>query len=190
MNVIREEQNMKHNIKRALALFIALLLAVPTFTFAEEPADEIIVIEEAPAEDAEVTNLDLEPEVMELEDAPLELPDLDIDLPVDGLIQGNAGEPTSDGVATWCFIVENTLFATQEAREGDLILRPEDPAAPEGQVFAGWALEDGTQLFVDADGDGVTDPVIAHPDPLCPEVNVFARFVEAEVPAEESGEVE
>ena len=133
MNEIREEQNMKHNIKRALALFIALLLAVPTFTFAEEPADEIIVIEEAPAEDAEVTTLDLEPEVMELEDAPLELPDLDIDLPVDGLIQGNAGEPTSDGVATWCFIVEDTLFATQEARDGDLILRPEDPAAPEGQ---------------------------------------------------------
>ena len=48
---------MKHNIKRALALFIALLLAVPTFTFAEEPSDEVIVIEEAPAEDAEVTNL-------------------------------------------------------------------------------------------------------------------------------------
>ena len=70
MNVIREEQNMKHNIKRALALFIALLLAVPTFTFAEEPTDEIIVIEEASAEDAEVTNLDLEPEVMDLEEMP------------------------------------------------------------------------------------------------------------------------
>ena len=102
---------MKHNIKRALALFIAMLLAVPTFTFAEEPADEIIVIEEAPAEDAEVTNLDLEPEVMELEDVPLELPDLDIDLPVDGLIQGNAGDPAPDSVVTWCFIVEDTLFA-------------------------------------------------------------------------------
>jgi len=44
VNVIREEQNMKHNIKRALALFIALLLTVPTFSFAEEP-------EEAPAEE-------------------------------------------------------------------------------------------------------------------------------------------
>ena len=78
---------MKHNIKRAFALFIALLLAAPTFTLAEEPDDEIILLEEVSADAAEVAVPDLEPEVMELEDASLELPDLDIDLPADGLME-------------------------------------------------------------------------------------------------------
>ena len=48
MNIIRGKQNMKHNIKRALALFLALLLATPTFAFAEEPAGGIIMLDETP----------------------------------------------------------------------------------------------------------------------------------------------
>ena len=186
MNIIRGKQNMKHNIKRALALFLALLLATPTFAFAEEPAGGIIMLDETPPEDAGVTIPDPEPEGTGPEDAPLELSGLDLDLSPDGLIQGDVMGPAQDSVVTYSFIVDNTLFATQEAREGDLILRPEDPAAPQGQVFAGWVLEDGVPLFVDADNDGAIDPVVAHPDPLCPQVNVFARFVEAEVPVEES----
>ena len=38
---------MKHTMKRALALLIALLLAVPTFAFADEPADGIVAVEGA-----------------------------------------------------------------------------------------------------------------------------------------------
>ena len=82
-------------------------------------------------------------------------------------------------MVTWCFIAEYELVATQEAGEGEKIERPADPVAPEGFVFAGWFLEDGTELFVDADGDGEIDPVVAHLDPLVPEINVIARFVEA-----------
>lgn len=48
---------MKHNIKRAFALFIALLLAAPTFTFAEEPSDALIMLEEAPAEDPSIATV-------------------------------------------------------------------------------------------------------------------------------------
>ena len=138
MNIIRGKQNMKHNIKRALALFLALLLATPTFAFAEEPAGGIIMLDEMPPEDAGVTIPDPEPEGTGPEDAPLELSGLDLDLSPDGLIQGDVMGPAQDSVVTYSFIVDNTLFATQEAREGDLILRPEDPAAPQGQVFAGF----------------------------------------------------
>ncbi len=83
-------------------------------------------------------------------------------------------------IVTYCFIVGDTLVAEQAAREGDEILRPEDPEAPEGMIFAGWTLDDefATPLFIDADGDGEIDPVIAHVDPLMPEVNVIARFEE------------
>jgi len=115
---------MRHNIKRALALFIALLLATPTFTLAEAPSDEIFALEDAPVGDRETAVPDLMPELEVLEDASVELPDLDIDLPLDGLIQENAGEPARDSVVCWRFIVDDTLYATQEAREGDLVLRP------------------------------------------------------------------
>ena len=72
-----------------------------------------------------------------------------------------------------------------EAREGEEIQLPDDPAAPEGMGFDGWYYEDETPVLADADGDGEIDAVIAHPDPLVPEVNVLARFVEAEEPAAE-----
>ena len=60
---------MKHTIKRALALFIALLLATPTFAFAEAPEEQVIVIGNASdAADQEVTveSLDIEPPVEEV----------------------------------------------------------------------------------------------------------------------------
>jgi len=126
---------MKYTLKRALALLIALLLAMPTFAFAEEPSGEIIALEDVLAGDGEAAVPDLEPEITELEDASLELPDLDIDLPLEGLIQEDAGEPVQDSVVSWRFIVGDALYAVQEAREGDLILRPEDPAAPQGQAL-------------------------------------------------------
>jgi len=42
---------MKYTLKRALALLIALLLAMPTFAFAEEPSGEIITLEDVLAGD-------------------------------------------------------------------------------------------------------------------------------------------
>ncbi len=89
-------------------------------------------------------------------------------------------EAPANETVSWCFIVGDELYATQEAREGEAIVRPEDPTAPEGMVFAGWALEDGTALFVDADGDGEADPVIAHVDALITEVNALAVFEAAQ----------
>ena len=91
------------------------------------------------------------------------------------------GEGPQDAVATRWFILDDTLIATQQAREGDAIARPEDPVCPEGMAFGGWFLEDGTRLFIDADGDGEADPVIAHPDPLCPEVNVIGKYLTSSV---------
>lgn len=85
-----------------------------------------------------------------------------------------------DGTEAWCFFVGDVVFATQEAREGDEIQRPDDPTAPEGMVFNGWFMEDGTQLFV---GDAT---IVANPNPQTPDVNVFASFVEAEEPIEET----
>ena len=176
--------HMKYSLKRALALLIALLLAAPTFALAEEPTEGITAFEDAINDETEIEIVDFEPEVMELEDVPLEEPDPDIELPPVEPDLSDAGEPARDSIVTWCFIVDDTLLTTLEASDGDTILPPEDPAAPEGQRFAGWALEDGTPVFTDADGDGAADPVIAHPDPLCPEVNVLALFVAAEGLAE------
>jgi len=176
---------MKHNtrntIKRALALFLALQLALPQITLAEEPADVGIALEDTLSDAA---GSDLESGDLESGDAFMEFSDPVTDLSSGDLSQGDAGQPAQDSVVIWRFIVGDIVSADQEAREGDLILRPDDPAAPEGQVFDGWELEDGTRLFTDADDDGVIDPVVAHPDPLYPEVNVYARFVEA-VSAEE-----
>jgi len=113
-----------------------------------------------------------------------ELPPLDLTdaLSVD-LLTEDAPQPAPEAVVTYCFIVDDAPVATQEAREGDAIQRPADPAAPEGYAFIGWFLEDGAPLFADADGDGEIDPVIAHPDPLRPQIVVTARFEAAEEPA-------
>lgn len=167
---------MKHNIKRTLALLIALVLALPTFALAEDSAA-------ATSEDVYIANdaaaaYEIEPEAAEWDEIALDAFGSDEDL--EEPVEEDAPAPDANAVVTYCFIADNTLLATQEAREGDEIRRPDDPVAPDGQCFAGWFLEDDTPVFVDADGDGAVDPVIAAPDPLCPEVNVIARFVEAD----------
>ena len=100
---------------------------------------------------------------------------------------GSAGAETEGvGSVKYCFIVGDTLFAEQEAQDGETIVRPDDPQAPDDMAFEGWFLEDGTELFVDADDDGGIDPVIACVDPLCLEVNVYARFAEGEEDEDDS----
>ena len=157
---------MKKTQKLLLTLLIAAL-AMPAMALASEPT----------AEGTEVS-VALEEEIA--------LPD-DGEAPAE---EGTpeAAQPDGEAVTVYNFIVENALLAAQEAREGDAILRPDDPAAPGGYVFAGWYLEDGTALFVDGDGDGEIDAVITHLDQQMPDVNVFARFVEAEEKPSPDGE--
>ena len=93
--------------------------------------------------------------------------------------------------ATYRFVVDGEEYAIQVARAGEEILRPEDPEAPKGKVFAGWTLVDGTPLFVDADEDGKIDPVIVRDDEMGTDVYVWAEFADqeqTEQPAEESAE--
>ena len=157
---------MKKTQKLLMTLLIAAL-AMPAMALASEPTTEGTEVPVA-----------LEEEIA--------LPD-DGEAPAEDETP-EAAQPDGEAVTVYNFIVENTLLAAQEAREGDAILRPDDPAAPEGFAFAGWYLEDGTALFVDGDGDGEIDAVIAHPDPQMPDVNVFARFVKAEGKPSPDGE--
>ena len=147
---------MKHTFKRMLALLIALLLAMPTMAFAEDPAEDFVVLEDGGDSDGEAPAGEAG-ELLPPDDSGDEAPE--------------EAWTDPDAVATYCFIADTTLLYTCEAREGEAVERPGDPAAPEGCVFAGWYLEDGTRLFEDG-------PVIAHPDVMNPEVNVFARFEE------------
>ena len=98
-------------------------------------------------------------------------------------------DPVSD--ATYIFIVDDEVYATQAARAGEEILRPRTPEAPRGKAFAGWTLADGSPLFVDADRDGQIDPVTVRESELGTEVYVWAVFTEAEAeeaPADEPAE--
>ena len=179
---------MKRHWMKALALLLALTLTVITIALAEEN----VATGDADGEPIEVVEIDpevvesteTEPVAEEVEE--LALDDL-MDLPAEE--EPAAGETSTDtewdGVQTWWFIAGDEAVAVLEAREGEEIQLPDDPAAPEGMAFDGWYYEDETPVLADADGDGAIDAVIAHPDPLVPEVNVLARFVEAEEPAAE-----
>ncbi len=172
---------MKRHWMKALALLLALTLTVITIALAEENVatgdadDELIEV---------VESTETEPVAEEVEEIALD--DL-MDLPAEE--EPAAGETPEDadwnGVQTWWFIAGDEAVAVLEAREGEEIQLPDDPAAPEGMAFDGWYYEDETPVLEDADGDGAIDAVIAHPDPLVPEVNVLARFVEAEEPTTE-----
>ena len=174
---------MKRHWMKALALLLALTLTVITIALAEENVatgdadDELIEVVEIDPEVVEST--ETEPVAEEVEEIALD--DL-MDLPAEE--EPAAGETSTDtewdGVQTWWFIAGDEAVAVLEAREGEEIQLPDDPAAPEGMAFDGWYYEDETPVLADTDGDGAIDAVIAHPDPLVPEVNVLARFVEAE----------
>ena len=199
---------MKQTMKRALALLMALLLAIPTLAFSEEsqqlevvPADggngqqeagdasqpdgfafseesrqlELVLVDDGNGGLQEVGNAS-QPDDAEVE-IPLEAPE---DAPQTDAPQTGAPAVDLNAEVTYCFIVDDQEYASQTAREGDVILPPDAPEAPEGMAFDGWFLEDGTPLFCDADGDGRIDEVIAHPDGFTTLVNVDAAFVKAE----------
>ena len=156
---------MKH-MRIILAMALALMLALPMFALGEEPADEAVQVEEV---------------------GEIALPE-DPGSPSEETPEEEAPQTDPDAVVTYCFIVADTLYASQAAREGEAIVCPEAPEAPEGMAFAGWALDDefATPLFVDADEDGEIDAVVAHIEPNVTIVNVIAQFVEADeaAPAE------
>ena len=161
---------MKRKLYEAVALLIALAM-LAGLALSEgmlEAPDMGLDIE-----DAEILEFDemASPDVVD------EVPD-DIELSLGALdLKGNV---------TYRFIVDGVEVATQAARAGEEILRPEAPEAPRGKVFAGWTLADGTPLFADADGDGKIDPVIVRDYELGTEVCVWAVFDEAaEAPTEE-----
>ena len=175
---------MKHMIKRMLALLIAILLAMPTVSFAEMPV-EVPVIDDTIFEGEALDELEIDPAMDEASAAQLALSE---DLSGD-LLTEDAPQSEAAAMVTYCFIVDNVPVATQEARESDEIIRPADPKAPADLVFVGWFLEDGSRLFADTDGDGLDDPIIAHPDGLITQVNVYARFAEAEATEPPTGSV-
>ena len=181
---------MRHTVRRLTALFIALMLALtgglPASVFAEDAGGGIVVLENGAPEDP----IDAFDGVPEMENETMvgeagELSSLDLSDAVSGdLLTEDAPQPAPEAVVTYCFIVDDAQVATQVAREGDAIQRPADPAEPERYVFAGWFLEDGVPLFADADVDSEIDPVVAHPDPLRPQIVVTARFEGQSVPSE------
>lgn len=158
---------MKHSLSIALALLVIAALGLGMFAMAEG------VVEPETIEGIEGLENEVEIEGEDMGELNLALGDL--------VSEG----PEAPATAVYRFIVNETEYMVQQVREGEAVLRPEDPAAPKGMAFAAWVLEDGTPLFVDADGDGGIDPVIAHVDAQ-PEVKVWASFAEVgEQPADE-----
>lgn len=161
---------MKRSLNFVLALLVIAALALGMFAVAEAPAEPEAI------------------EGIEMDDTDIEVGE-DDETGVDdmGLALGElvSEDPEAPATVVYRFIVGDAEYQVQQVREGEAVLRPEDPAAPEGMIFAAWVLEDGAPLFADADGDGETDPVIAHVDAQG-EVKVWASFAQSEeAPVEE-----
>ena len=161
---------MKRSLNLALALLVVLALAFAMFAVAETPAAP------EPIEEIEMDDTDIEA------GGDGETGMGEVSLALGDLVSEGPGAPAT---VVYRFIVDEAEYRVQQVREGEAVLRPEDPAAPEGMAFAAWVLADGTPLFVDADGDGETDPVIARADAQG-EVKVWASFAPTgEQPSEE-----
>ncbi|MER2143333.1 MAG: hypothetical protein ABS888_06020, partial [Eubacteriales bacterium] len=161
---------MKRSLNFVLALLVIVALAFAMFAVAETPA------EPEPIEEIEMDDTDIEA------GGDGETGMGEVSLALGDLVSEGPGAPAT---VVYRFIVDEAEYRVQQVREGEAVLRPEDPAAPEGMAFAAWVLADGTPLFVDADGDGEADPVIARADAQG-EVKVWASFAPAgEQPSEE-----
>ena len=152
---------MKRSLNFALALLVIAALALGMFAVAEAPA------EPEPIEGIEILDTDVETDETDMDEVGLALGDL--------VSEG----PEAPATVAYRFIVGEADYQVQQVREGEAVLRPEDPAAPEGMTFSAWVLADGAPMFVDADGNGETDPVIAHVDAQG-EVKVWASFAQGE----------
>jgi hypothetical protein len=151
---------MKRSLNLALALLVVLALAFAMFAVAETP------VAPEPIEEIEMDDTDIEA------GGDGETGMGEVSLALGDLVSEGPGAPAT---VVYRFIVDEAEYRVQQVREGEAVLRPEDPAAPEGMAFAAWVLADGTPLFVDADGDGEADPVIARADAQG-EVKVWASF--------------
>ena len=161
---------MKRSLNLALALLVIMALAFAMFAVAETPAAP------EPIEEIEMDDTDIEA------GGDGETGMGEVSLALGDLVSEGPGAPAT---VVYRFIVDEAEYRVQQVREGEAVLRPEDPAAPEGMAFAAWVLADGTPLFVDADGDGEADPVIARADAQG-EVKVWASFAPTgEQPSEE-----
>ena len=161
---------MKRSLNFVLALLVVAALAFAMFAVAETPAAP------EPIEEIEMDDTDIEA------GGDGETGMGEVSLALGDLVSEGPGAPAT---VVYRFIVDEAEYRVQQVREGEAVLRPEDPAAPEGMAFAAWVLADGTPLFVDADGDGEADPVIARADAQG-EVKVWASFAPAgEQPSEE-----
>ena len=173
---------MKHRFYKAVALLMALAMLLG-LALSEEVPEEFGKEVDFGSEE-ENAGFEIDEEVIFTEPVD-EMPDeVDLALTLEDI------DLRAD--ATYRFVVDGEEYAIQVARAGDEILRPEDPEAPKGKVFAGWTLVDGTPLFVDADEDGEIDPVIVRDEEMGTDVYVWAEFADpaeaeepAEVPAEE-----
>ena len=161
---------MKRSLNFVLALLVVLALAFAMFAVAETP------VAPEPIEEIEMDDTDIEA------GGDGETGMGEVSLALGDLVSEGPGAPVT---VAYRFIVDEAEYRVQQVREGEAVLRPEDPAAPEGMAFAAWVLADGTPLFVDADGDGEADPVIARADAQG-EVKVWASFAQVgEQPSEE-----
>ena len=183
----------KLSFKRVTSLLIAIILAMPVGitglteeadnasiyavdeanTYAldeavESTANDVVVLNDSAANDTDsddtiVSADDVDPEVGETND--LEL--------------GGEDEPASDDVGsmtTYRFLVNDELFSEQTVEDGEALIQPEDPEAPEGMAFSGWFLENGMQLFTEGAETAMAGVSL---------VNVLARF---EVTSDEDAE--
>ena len=178
----------KLSLKRVASLLIAIILAMPVGItgLAEEAdnasiyavdeansyaldeansyaVDDAVALDEAAAandateDDTIVSADDVDPEVGEADDAEL------------GGEDDSTSEDTS-AAATYWFLVNDELFSEQAVKDGEALIQPDDPTTPEGSVFVGWFLEDGTQLFTEGAETAMAGDSL---------VNVWARFEDA-----------
>ena len=178
---------MKRFMKRVLATVIALLLAFPAgFGLSEEQAmslSDVLVTsyEEVNISDAvsvDATNAADEESINSEDEVSSDAVDPEIGEADEAELGGEEDPaPEAAAVTTYWFLVNDELYSEQTVGDGGTIQCPDEPEAPEGYIFSGWFLEDGTQLFVDKEE-------IAYADPEVPFVNVLARFEDAPEPGD------
>ena len=126
---------MKNRRNWMLALLIALALVTSVFAFAENvPGDTAVEIDggaagQQPEEGLVIDGVDDSGAKPEIENDPVSDGGTDLD----GLTDLSLGDLVSgapEAVVVYRFMLNGEEYAAQTAKEGEEILRPEDPAAP------------------------------------------------------------
>ena len=152
---------MKRRILSILVTLAMLVCMLPVDMLAEGLDVDI----EQPVGDVEI--IEAEPPVGDGEDGEIPLTD-----------------PTEEEEAAltvvYRFYVGEELVAEQTVADGDVIQMPDDPEAPEGEVFVGWFIGEYQLFAADVDEDEIIDPEIALVGPLSTDVDVLAVFEKVE----------